>query len=194
MKKFFQLAIISALLVFGIQTAFANTDKVNVVEDADLTIVHRLAINAPLYSPVAEDAPSKDELTNIIYKASKVSNIYVISYDEIAANIRRDIGIDIKALERRKAAKIFGENIGKYADAYVTPTVANSSKLVMFFEVSKASNHSLLFDYQIKANRSEKETADTFKLFAEQFYKNLDKSIKHQEKENTKKFLDGDKK
>ena len=100
----------------------------------------------------------------------------------VAADIQKSAGIDIKALDRRQAAKVFKENVAADADAYVVVTVANNSYIVFFFDVYRAGTNELLYTYQIVANRSQKADAETYKLLSEQFYKNFERSANEQAK------------
>ena len=135
MKKIIQMLLIACMVVLGTQVAFANADKVTVQEGADLTAIHRLAIGSPLYMQVDPKSPNKDMLTQIVYESSRVARCYVISYDTVAQNIKADQNIDIKALDRRTAAKDFKQYVANYADAYVILTVANDSRTTFFFDV-----------------------------------------------------------
>ena len=179
MKKIIQMLLIACMVVLGTQVAFANADKVTVQEGADLTAIHRLAIDPK--------SPNKDMLTQIVYESSRVARCYVISYDTIAQNIKADQNIDIKALDRRTAAKDFKQYVANYADAYVILTVANDSRTTFFFDVYKAGTNELLYTYQIQANRSEGDTVATYTNMAEQFYKHFERSAVEQQKENSKK-------
>ena len=140
MKKIIQMLLIACMVVLGTQVAFANADKVTVQEGADLTAIHRLAIGSPLYMQVDPKSPNKDMLTQIVYESSRVARCYVISYDTVAQNIKADQNIDIKALDRRTAAKDFKQYVANYADAYVILTVANDSRTTFFFDVYKAGS------------------------------------------------------
>jgi hypothetical protein len=95
--------------------------------------------------------------------------------------------VDIKALDRRQAAKIYKENVANYADAYVVLTVANNSRTTFFFDVFKAGTNELLYTYEIRANKSEGDTVTTFNNLSEQFYKHFDRSADEQLKDNSKK-------
>ena len=181
MKKLVQAALFICLTVFGMQVAFANADKITIPEDADLVSVKRLALAAPLYTPT-KGAPSKEELLATMYDASSVARSYVISYDMVAADIQKNAGIDIKALDRRQAAKIYKENVAADADAYVVLTVANNSRIVFFFDVYRAGTNELLYTYQIVANKSEQANTETDKILSEQFYKNFERSANEQAK------------
>jgi len=187
MKKIFQLVVIVCLIVLGTQAAFANADKETMMEGADITGIHRLAIGLPLYQQVDEKAPDKAKLTEIVYDASRVARCYVVSYDEVASRTLQAKGLDLKALERRQAAKEFKAVVADYADAYVILTVANNSRTTFFFDVFKAGTDELLYTYEIRANRSEGDSVDTFTTLSEQFYKHFENAAKTQQKENEKK-------
>ncbi|MCR5756386.1 MAG: coenzyme F(420) biosynthesis enzyme [Selenomonas sp.] len=187
MKKIVQMLLVVCMVVLSTQVAFANYDSVTVQEGADLSTVKRIAVAAPLYTPVDEKAPNKEMLTQIVSDASRVSRDYVISYDAVAEGIRTAINVDIKALDRRQAAKIYKENVANYADAYVVLTVANNSRTTFFFDVFKAGTNELLYTYEIRANKSEGDTVNTYNNLSEQFYKNFDRSVDAQLKGNSKK-------
>ena len=186
MKKLMQMLLVLCLVVFSTQVAFANSDKVTLVEGADITGIHRLALAKPLYMQTDKLAPTMDQLIQIESEASKVARMYVIPYDTVAASVKADTKVDIKALDRHQAAKVFKENAGKYADAYVVLTVANDSRTSFFFDVYKAGSNELLYSYQIQANRSEKDNVTTYQNLCEQFYKNFERSIGEQQKKDAK--------
>ena len=187
MRKIIQMLVIACMVVLSTQVAFANADQETIQEGADITAVKRLAIAAPLYQPVEKDAPDKAALLQIEYDASKVSRMYVLSYDEIAQNIKSAANTDLKSLDRRQAAKTYKENASKYADAYVVLTVANNSRTTFFFDVYKAGTNELLYTYEIRANRSEKANVETFTNLCPQFYKHFDRAATEQLKNNNKK-------
>lgn len=186
MRKFVQILIMVCMVVFSAQVAFAHSDKVTVQEGADLASVHRLAIGMPEYVPVGETAPTKDDVLHAVADASKVARCYVVSYDAAAEGIKSDKGVDIKSLDRRKAATEFKNDVSAYADAYVILTVANNSSLVLFYDVYKAGTNELLYSYQIAANRSDKDEVDTYKMLSEQFFKNFERSAEDQQKKSEK--------
>lgn len=181
MRKFVQIMLLACLVIFSTQVAFANADKATVQEGADLTDVHRLAIASPLYMP-RKDAPSKDELLAIMSKASSFARCYVLSYDMVAEEIQKDNGVDIRALDRRQASKVYKEGVAKTADAYVVLTVANNGRTNFFFDVYKSGTNDLLYTYQIVANKSEPDNEVTFNLLCEQFFKNFERSVGEQAK------------
>ncbi len=182
MKKLVQLLLFVCLTVFGMQVAFANADKITIPEGADIVSVKRLALAAPLYTPT-KGAPTKEELLDSMYEASSVARSYVLSYDMVAADIQKSAGIDIKALDRRQAAKVYKENVAADADAYVVVTVANNSRIVFFYDVYRAGTNELLYTYQIVANKSQEANTETYKLLSEQFYKNFERSANEQAKD-----------
>lgn len=187
MRKLIQMLVIVCMVVLSTQVAFANADKETIIDGADITSVHRIAVGLPLYQPVDEKAPSRDLLTQIAYDSSRVARSYVVSYDTVADNIKATKGVDIKALDRRAAAKEFKENVASLADAYVIVTVANNSRTTFFFDVYKAGTNQLLYTYEIRANRSEGDSVNSFTNFCEQFYKHFERSAEAQQKENSKK-------
>ncbi|SDP48340.1 coenzyme F(420) biosynthesis enzyme [Selenomonas ruminantium] len=187
MKKIVQMLLTLCMVVLSAQVAFANADKVTVQEGADITAVKRIAVAAPLYMPRDDKAPNKDMLTQIVSDASRVSRSYVISYDAVAEGIKTATNVDIKSLDRRQAAKVYKENVANYADAYVVLTVANNSRTAFFFDVFKSGTNELLYTYEIRANKSEGDTVNTFNNLCEQFYKHLDRSAEEQVKAESKK-------
>ncbi|BAL83721.1 hypothetical protein SELR_20130 [Selenomonas ruminantium subsp. lactilytica TAM6421] len=187
MKKIVQMLLTLCMVVLSAQVAFANADKVTVQEGADITAVKRIAVAAPLYMQRDDKAPNKDMLTQIVSDASRVSRSYVISYDAVAEGIKTATNVDIKSLDRRQAAKIYKENVANYADAYVVLTVANNSRTTFFFDVFKSGTNELLYTYEIRANKSEGDSVNTFNNLCEQFYKHLDRSTEEQVKAGNKK-------
>lgn len=187
MKKIVQMLVVLCLVVFGTQAAFANADKTTVQDGADITTIKRLAVAAPRYQQVDSQSPDKTMLTQIIFDASRVSHSYVASYDTVADGIKTASNVDIKSLDRRQAAKVFKENVGNYADAYVVLTVANSSRTTFFFDVYKAGSDELLFTYEIRANSNEGNTVATYNNMCEQFYKHFERAATEQLKNNSKK-------
>ncbi len=187
MKKIVQMLLVVCMVVLSAQVAFANADKVTMQEGADITSVKRIAVAAPLYAPVDEKAPNKEMLAQIVSDASRVSRSYVISYDAVAEGIKTATNVDIKALDRRQAAKTYKENVANYADAYVVLTVANNSRTTFFFDVFKAGSNELLYTYEIIANKGEPDSVATFNNLAEQFYKHFDRSADEQLKNKNKK-------
>lgn len=178
------LFIMITVIIINPHMVWANSDKVTIPEGADLTSIRRMAIGAPLYLQVRNTAPSIELLTQVIYDASRVIDLNTLSYDYIVDAIKTDENIDIKALERREAAKIFKENIASYADTYIVLTVANNSRTTFFFDVFKSGTNELLYTYEIRANKSEEDSVMLFNALSEKFYKRLFRSIEEQNRRN----------
>ena len=182
MKILFRTALTMLLLVALSATTFA-VSRMNVYENVDLQKVQRLAIGMPQYYP-PPNAPTVNEVMNTMFTASRVSKIMILSYDDIASNIKRDKHIDIKQLPPKKAMSIYAANIDKYADALVVATITSSGKRVgmgMFFEVRDAKDLSvMLCDYQTTAGRGEAESDSVFKALSEDFFHAFDNAVKKQ--------------
>lgn len=189
MKKLFgTLILIAALIVSNVSFA---AYKETVVEGADIGAVKRLAVALPMHYKTEDTEPSLEDLTSIMFNASRVARCYVISYDEIAANIQRDNGVDIKTLGDMDSRKIYDENVGKYADAQVTVTTANNGKNTQFFfEVRNAASNEFMYVYTLQSREIGKDLKGYTKA-CENFYKAFDaaaeKSIKDAQKSAKKK-------
>ena len=124
----------------------------------------------------------------IVELVNKMGSVSIAQLKEAFPEVSEmTIRNDIKALDRRTAAKDFKQYVGNYADAYVILTVANDSRTTFFFDVYKAGTNELLYTYQIQANRSEGDTVATYTNMAEQFYKHFERSAVEQQKETSKK-------
>ena len=186
MKKWMKILLFLCLTLFSTQVAFANADKTTLIDGADITSIHRLALAKPLYIPSGSLAPTMEQLIELESSTSKVARMYVIPYGTVADSIKTDESVDITLLDRRLAAQVFKENVGKYADAYVVLTVANDSRTSFFFDVYKSGTNELLYTYQIQTNRSDKDDVSTYQTLCEQFYKNFERSITDQQKSEAK--------
>ena len=183
MKRFVQMALVLCLTLFAVQAgASPYSDKVTLPEGATITNVNRLAVGAPLYVQVEDTSPSIEILTQVVSDASRITHANIVTYDAVAAGIQTDKGIDIKALPRREAAKVFKENVASYADAYIILTVANNSRTTFFFDVYRSGSNELLYTYEVRANKSNGNTVATFAALSEQFYKNWQRSVEDQNK------------
>ena len=72
MKKIIQMLVAACLVVLSTQVAFANSDKVTLQDGADIASVKRIAVAMPLYQQLDAKAPNKEQLTQIVYDASRV--------------------------------------------------------------------------------------------------------------------------
>ena len=184
MKKFFCSLLTLAVLLISATTLAAS--KETIPANADLTAVKRLAVALPMHYKTATAEPTVAELTQIMFDASKSTRFYVISYDEIAANIQRETGVDIKALSDLEARKIFAANIARYADAFVTVTTINSEDDVqLYFEVQNAANGEFLYVLTSKGGIG-KNSADYLKA-CENFYSKFNSAVEKQLKAARKK-------
>ena len=185
MRKFFSSLLMMLILLTSTAAFAAYTETVE--EDADLAAVKRLAIDLPDYYKVEEAEPTVEVFTENFYTASKAARCYVISYDEIANNIKKDTGIDITALNYMERKKVYRENVGKYADAFVVATIANnSSKPQFFFEVRNASDSSMLYVLSSQSGDIGKNEKDYVKA-CEDFYKKFDAAAEKSLKDSKKK-------
>ena len=182
MKKLVQMLMVLCLVVMSTQVVFANADKTTIMEGADITSIHRLAVAQPLYIEL-KGGPTKAQVTQLVYDASKVARGYVMSYDMVAQSLKQDANIDLLALDKRQAAKAFKEGVGKYVDAYVVTTVANNHHNVLFFDVYKAGTDQLLYSYQVAADAA---SVESYTEAAREFYKNFESSAQDQLKKNEK--------
>ena len=183
MKRFVQMALVLCLTLFAVQAgASPYSDKVTLPEGAVITNVNRLAIGAPLYVQVEDTSPSLEILTQVVSDAGRITRANVVSYDAVANALQADKSIDLKVLPRREAAKVFKENVASYADAYVILTVANNSRTTFFFDVYRSGSNELLYTYEVRANKSDRDTVAVFTSLSEQFYKNWQRSVEAQNK------------
>lgn len=175
MKKIFSTLLILAVMLTS--TVAMAAFKETITPGVDITTIKRLAIALPDHYKVEATEPTRDELTQIIFDASKISRGYVISYDEIAANILRDTGVDIKFLPEKERKKAYLENISKYADAFLVVTTANGKPTVQFFfEVYDAKTGNL--DYVLTTmNKSIGKNPADYQKACEDFYKKFDSAI-----------------
>ena len=173
MKKFFA-ALTMAIMLLTSSIALAAYED-NVEEDADLTTVQKIAVAFPNYYKMEDKEPTIDELTRDIYEAGKeTSTREIISYDEVAAAIRRDTGVDIYKLDVVEAEKIYNANVAKYADSYVVATFANNSgRPWIFYYIYNAADQKLMYAYSIQSKLIGKNTKD-YRKSAENFYKQFD--------------------
>lgn len=180
MKKLFML--LTALTVMMLSaTAFAANEQEALTDGADITVIRRMALAEPLYNPM-KDAPSLADVSQAVYDAAALTKVYVISYGDIAANIKRDTDVDIRPLNHRQAMKIFRLCVPKYVDAYVVPTIANNNRKTVFFDVYQIKTDALLYRYQLTADKHAEDSYITYKALSEQFFKRFDRAIENQKR------------
>lgn len=173
MKKFFAALMMFALLMTTSIASAAFEESIE--EDADLTAVKKMAIAMPNYYKVEEKEPDLYDLIREIYNAGRMTaTIEVISYDDVAAAIRRNTGIDIHSLDVPEAEKVYTQNVSNFADAYLIVTVANNSERPwLFFYVYNAADKKLMYTYSIESKIIGKNSRDYGKA-AEAFFKQFD--------------------
>lgn len=186
MKKIFSTLLLLAVMLTS--TVAMAAFKETVSEGADIASIKRLAVALPMHYKVEETEPTVEEFTQIIFDASRAARCYVISYDEIAANIQRDTGVEIKNLQEEESRKIYKDNVSKYADAFVIVTTANNGKKVQFFfEIFDAKSGELVYILTTQNGTIGKNSKDYGKA-CEDFYKKFDsaaeKNLKEQQKKN----------
>ena len=149
-----------------------------------------MAMAEPLYNQM-KDGPSLADVTQAVYDASALTKVYVISYGDIASNIKRDTDVDIRPLNHRQAMKVFRLCVPKYVDAYVVPTIANNNRKTVFFDVYQVKTDALLYRYQLTADKNAEDSYMTYKALSEQFFKKFDRAIENQKR---RKAIEAEKK
>lgn len=180
MKKLFMLLAALTVMLFSV-TAFAADEQEALTDGADITAIRRMALAEPLYNPM-KDGPSLTEVSQAVYDAAALTKVYVISYGDIAANIKRDTDVDIRPLNHRQAMKVFRLCVPKYVDAYVVPTIANNNRKTVFFDVYQVKTDALLYRYQLTADKHAEDSYLTYKALSEQFFKRFDRAIENQKR------------
>ena len=188
MKKFFiALMMLSVFVTASIASAAYEE---NIEDDVDLNTVKKIAVAYPNYYKVEEAEPEIYDLAKDIYNEGRfTSSREIVSYEDVAAAIRRDTGIDIHSLDVTEAEKVFNQNVGRYADSYVITTVTNNAKRPwLFFYVYNAADGKLMYTYSIQSNVLDKSAKDYSKA-AEDFFKQFDETAKKNlSKEERKKL------
>ena len=186
MKKFFA-SILMAAMFFISSTALAAHEE-TIPEGADLSIVQNLAVASPQHFKTEMTEPTIDEFAAILSNAARISKqVHVVTYDDMVENIWRDVKVDIKALHDENSKKIYFDNVGKYADAYVTATSANNNKYTQFFfEVRNAKSGEMLYLLTTQSRYYSKDLKGYTKA-CEDFYKNFDAAVQKAVKKAKKK-------
>ena len=185
MKKFFTTLLMLAILLTS--TVAMAAFKEDITEGVSINSIKRLAVALPMHYKVEATEPTFGEFTQIIYDAGQVATNYqVISYDNIAADIMQDTGIDIKFLQDEDSRKVYNEHIANYADAYVVVTTANNNKRTQFFfEVYDAKSGELIYLLTTQ-NRFNGKTAKGYQKSCEEFYTKFDAAGQNEIKEAQK--------
>lgn len=173
MKKFFSALMMLAIFLTS-SVALAAFEE-TVEENADLAAVKKIAIAYPSYYKVADTEPEIADLMRDIYNAGRLTSTReLVSYEDVAAAIRRDTGIDIRSLDVPEAEKVYKKYISKYADAYVVATFANNSNSPwLFFYVYNAADSEIMYTYSLQSRIMGKNAKD-YGRGAEEFFKQFD--------------------
>ena len=179
MKKIFLHLLIAVALIFTANTALAASRVEQVIDGADLTSVKRLAVACPRHYkvPGVSDEPTLETLTEIMGMYDKAQNYQLISYAAIVDAIKKDTGVDITTLGYRESEKAFRDNVGKYADAFVTLTTANNDDPTTFmFEVQNAQTKDVMYLLKTR-NAAFGKNSKGYQSACESFYKGFDFAI-----------------
>lgn len=189
MKKLWQVVVLLGIMILTTSVAMAATEKTTIQEGADLSDIKTIAIGMPLYMPVEKGDLTKEELVDVIYKPHKNSKLNFLSYDEVTRAIIERTNINIKTLDRRKAAKIFVENVKDFSDAYMIMTVANNKGIECFFDIYRTGTNELLYTFRAASGSSERgqDLEGIYEILAEKFYQDFDDNVKDQQRKKNKK-------
>ncbi|MBQ3337871.1 MAG: hypothetical protein IJG80_10760 [Selenomonadaceae bacterium] len=189
MKKFF--AALMMMAVFVTSSIASAAYEENIEDDVDLGAVKKIAVAYPNYYKTEEAEPEIYDLAKDIYNSGRfTSSREIVSYEDVAAAIRRDTGIDIYSLDIPEAEKVYTEHIKRYADTYVVTTVTNNSKRPwLFFYVYDANDSRLMYTYSIQSNVLDKSAKDYAKA-AEDFFKQFDETAKKNMSREERKQLE----
>lgn len=189
MKKFLAVWIMLAMCVIS-SSVFAAYEE-SIEDDVDLGAVKKIAVAYPNYYKIEEAEPEIYDLAKDIYNAGRfTSSREIVSYEDVAAAIRRDTGIDIYSLDVPEAEKVYKEHISRYADTYVVTTVTNNSKRPwLFFYVYSSADSKLMYTYSIQSNVLDK-TAKDYGKAAEDFFKQFDTTAKKNMSKEERKELE----
>ncbi len=189
MKKFF--AALMMMAVFVTSSIASAAYEENIEDDVDLGAVKKIAVAYPNYYKTEEAEPEIYDLAKDIYNSGRfTSSREIVSYEDVAAAIRRDTGIDIYSLDIPEAEKVYAQNIKRYADTYVVTTVTNNSKRPwLFFYVYDSNDSRLMYTYSIQSNVLDKSAKDYAKA-AEDFFKQFDETAKKNMSREERKQLE----
>ena len=186
MRKFFvALMLLTIMLTSSVE---AVVYEESTIEGSNLTAVKKIAIAMPNFYKVDAAEPEIHDLIKLLYDSGKSSStLEIVSYDDVAAAIRRDTGIDILSLDVPEAMKVYKRNIMRYADAYVIETIANSDKFPqLFFYLYNAADSKLMYTYKIRS-RLYQRNKDSYARMADAFFIRFDEvTVQNLSKEEQK--------
>lgn len=174
-------------LLFSFAAAFAMPTTKAVVMDGsfDLSSIHTIAVCTPNYIPTI-GGPDINTVTDQIaqsgYESKDIKGITVFPYSVISKQIKKETGVDLTTLSKDEAKKEFQKNIAKYADTYLVATIANDSRVVIFYDLYSAKDGKYLYSYEVIGGGQSDNNINSYKSFNNLFYKGLSDSIKDQHK------------
>ncbi|WP_196594445.1 hypothetical protein [Pectinatus sottacetonis] len=179
--------ILAAVFITIISTAFAAPATKSVIMDDsfDLSSIHTIAIAMPNYIQT-NNSPKIGDVTAILaqngFDSRRLKNITIIPYSVIANSIKKDTNIDLQKVDRHTAESVFQKNIKKYADAYLVLTVANNSRVVLFYDLYSAKTNDYLYSYKVIGGGQSDNNLKKYEVFNDMFYDTLAQTIKDQHK------------
>lgn len=190
MKKLICTFSFLVMMLFSISAAFAApAELTNVIdENYDLKSIKTMAVATPYYKPSAQslylnekkrpNAPKIVTTDMIVQSAIDVANeddiaINMISDKQINSAILNSTGVDITSLNKADAKKLYKDNIGKYADAYVMFTFSNDSFVSMTADIYDAKTNKWILSYRISVGGTENDTIQNYNMFMHKFYRML---------------------
>lgn len=186
MRKFFFALMLFAIMITS--SAEAVVYEESTIEGSNLAAVKKIAIAMPNFYKVDAAEPEIHDLIKLLYDSGKSSStLEIVSYEDVAAAIRRDTGIDILSLDVPEAMKVYKRNIMRYADAYVIETIANSDKFPqLFFYLYNAADSKLMYTYKIRS-RLYQRNKDSYARMADAFFIRFDEvTVQNLSKEEQK--------
>ena len=184
MKYILRLLSVSAVMLFVLaSTVFAaSPGTATVMDDSfNLSSIRSIAIAMPNYIQT-KTGPSIDDVTTALaqsgFDTKALKGVTVIPYQVVAEAIRRDSGTDISTMSRTAAKKAFQQNIGKYADTYLVATIANDSRIVIFYDLYSAKDGKYLYSYEVIGGGQGSNNIRSYKTYNEDFYNGFADSVK----------------
>lgn len=190
MKKLICTFSFLVMMLFSISAVFAApAELTNVIdENYDLKSIKTMAVATPYYKPSAQslylnekkrpNAPKIVTTDMIVQSAIDVANeddiaINMISDKQINNAILNSTGVDITSLNKADAKKLYKDNIGKYANAYVMFTFSNDSFVSMTADIYDAKTNKWILSYRISVGGTENDTIQNYNMFMHKFYRML---------------------
>ncbi len=180
------------MLFFTTSAAFAMPSTKTVIMDDsfNLSTIHSIAVAMPDYIQTKNSPKIEDVMATLAqsgFDAKQLKNVTVIPYTVIANAIEKDSGVDLQTLDKNAAKKVFKQDIGKYADAYLVATIANDSRVVIFYDLYSAKNGAYLYSFEVIGGGQGDNNINAYKSFNGLFYNGFAESVKSQYKDKKAK-------